>query len=309
MVHVRRRTRSRSAGWRIGSLMAALASICLAPVFAHAENTLDKIRRTNTMVVAYPPHHFPFAEALDDGRVVGYSIEICQKVADAVRRELKLPQMQLRFLPVDINGRFESLSNGDADLECGSTTNNAARRERFSFTVPHYYTTTRMIVRSGSGIRSWVDMRGKRVVTVRGSSVLNYVKARDAAGVLNLRWSEVTRDIDAMAMVSDGKVDAYVDDDVLLSAHRSGISHPESLAIVGESLSVDPYAMMMRRNDAAFKAVVDREMVRMITDGEIYGIYDNWFVRPVGTRKHALGVPMSYLLRDSFRFPGDKVAE
>ncbi|MBP0600463.1 amino acid ABC transporter substrate-binding protein [Herbaspirillum sp. LeCh32-8] len=276
---------------------------------ACAEGTLDKIRRTGTMVIAYPDNRFPFAEAADNGSAAGYSIDICRKIADAVRRELKLPQMQLRFLQVNSSGRFDAIARDQADIECGSTTNNAARRERFAFTIPHFYTSTRMMVRADAGIHSWLDMRDKRVVTVRQSSVLPYVKARDAAGALNLRWTEVGRDLDAIAMVTEGRVDAYVDDDVLLSSHRSAVERPELLAVVGEALAVEPYAMMVRKNDAAFKAVVDREMVRIISDGEIYSLYDKWFMRPVGAHRQALGLTMSYLLRDSFRFPSDKAAE
>jgi len=309
VVRVRERTAGLAAWWRALSLMAVPAWMCLAPVSAHAENTLDKIRRTNTLVIAFPDHHFPFAESTGDGGAAGYSIDICRKVADAVRSELKLPQMQVRLMPIDINSRFEVISSGQADIECGTTTNNASRRSRFSFTIPHFYTTTRMMVRKESGIRTWLDMRGKRVVTVRGSSILPYVKARDAAGVLSLRWSEVASDLDAVAMVADGRVDAYAEDDVLLYSYRSATANPDALEIVGEALSVDPYAMMMRKDDAAFKGVVDREMVRMISDGEIYGMYDRWFMRPAGTRKRALGLAMGYVLRDSLRFPSDKVAE
>lgn len=289
--------------------MTVLACLCLAPLLAHAENTLDKIRRTGTMVIAYPAGHFPFAEADDDGKVSGYSIEICRKIADAVRRESRLSQLQVRYLQVDVDGRFEALVSGAADIECGSTTNNASRRSRFDFTVPHFYTTTRMMVRKGSGIRSWLDMRGKRVVTMRGSSILPYVKARDVAGVLDMRWVEATKDLDAVAMVADGRADAYADDDVLLYSYRAETKNPEALEIVGEALSVDPYAMMMRKDDTAFKAVVDREMARMIFDGEIYGMYERWFMQPAGARKQSLNLPMGYVLRDSFRFPSNKTTE
>ncbi|WP_156226381.1 amino acid ABC transporter substrate-binding protein [Herbaspirillum chlorophenolicum] len=308
MVRVRVRTGGADAVRCAKLMMAVLACLCLAPLFAHAENTLDKIRRTNTMVIAFPAGHFPFAEADGDGKAIGYSIEICQRIADAVRREARLPQLQLKFLQVDTDGRFEAISSGSADIECGSTTSNASRRSRFDFTIPHFYTTTRMMVRKDSGIRSWLDMRGKRVVTLRGSSILPYVKARDASGVLDMRWVEATRDADAVAMVVDGRVDAYADDDVLLYSYRTEIKNPEALEIVGEALSVDPYAMMMRKDDRAFKALVDREMVRMISDGDINGMYNRWFMQPAGGRKKALDLPMGYVLRDSFRFPSDKIA-
>jgi glutamate/aspartate transport system substrate-binding protein len=289
--------------------MAVLAGLCLAPALAHAESTLDRIRHTNALVIAFPDGHFPFAEAAGDGKATGYSIEICQKIAEAVRRELKLPQMQVRYLAVTTDGRFQAIAKGDADIECGSTTSNASRRSRFSFTVPHFYTTTRMMVRQDSGIRSWLDMRGKRVVMVRGSSLVPHVKARDTAGMLDMRMILVEKDLDAITMLADGRADAYAEDDVLLYSHRMGAKNPEAFAIVGEALSVDPYAMMMRKDDAAFKAVVDREMVRMISAGEINEIYERWFMRPAGGRPRALNLPMGYVLRDSFRFPTDKVAE
>lgn len=309
MVRVRVRAGGADAVRCVKLAMAVLACLCLAPLLAYAETTLDKIRRTNTMVIAFPANHFPFAEAGSDGGPVGYSIEICRKIADAVRREARLPQLQLRFQQVDIDGRFEAIASGAADIECGTTTSNASRRSRFDFTVPHFYTTTRMMVRKDSGIHSWLDMRGKRVVTLRGSSILPYVKARDAAGVLDMRWIEATTDEEAVALVLEGRADAYADDDVLLYAYRAEIKTPEALDIVGEALSVDPYAMMMRKGDAAFKALVDREMARMIFDGEIQDMYQRWFMRPAGARKQALGLPMGYVLRDSFRFPSDKIAK
>lgn len=297
--------------------MAVLALMCLAPALAHADtfdkhgqsDTLDKIRRTNTLVIAYPADHFPFAATGADGKPEGYAIDICEKVGAAVRRDLKLPQLRINFLPIDSHTRFEAIASGAADIECGSTTNNAARRAHFSFTVAHFYTTTRMMVRKASGIRTWSDLRGKRVVMVRASSIVPYVKARDASGVLNLTMTIVDTEADALAMLEAGQVDAYAEDDVLLYSYRSRLRQADSYEITGEPLSVDPYAMMMRRSDEAFKALVDRELVRMISDHEIYALYDRWFMAPVGTQQRKLGLPMSYLLRDSFHFPSDKVAQ
>lgn len=287
--------------------MVALACLCLASALARADDALDRIRRTNTFVIAYPEGHFPFAESDGTGKAVGYSIDICLKIADALRRELKLPQMQVRYQGVSAESRFNVIAKGEADIECGSTTSNAQRRSRFAFTIPHFYTTTRMMVRKDSGIRSWLDMRGKRVVLVRGSLTVSYVKTRDATGMLDLRLQEVEHDRDAVAMVSDGRADAYVEDDVLLYSYRLGAPNPAALTVVGEALSVEPYAMMMGKEEAGLKALVDREMVRMIATGEINAVYGRWFMTPVGGRKEALGLPMGYVLRDSFRFPSDKV--
>lgn len=307
MVGVRARVRRARVARRTCWMVAVLALMCQASPSAHAESTLDKLRRTNTLVVAYSPHQFPFV-SVEDGRPVGYSIDICRKISDALRRELRLPQMQVRYIEVDSRGRFDAIADGQADIECGTTTNNAARRERFAFTIPHFFTTTRMMVRRDSGIRSWRDLRNRRVVVVRSSSVVPYAKARDASGLLNIHWSQLDREADAMAMLQRAEVDAYAEDDVLLYAYRSMASDPAALVIVGEALSVDPYAMMMRQ-DPAFKALVDREMVRMISTREIHALYQHWFQAPAGAGRVAMNLPMGYLLRDSFNFPTDKVAQ
>lgn len=291
------------------SIATVLACLCLAPLCAHAEQTLDKIRRTNTLVIAYPDDQFPFSSVDDAGKPTGYSIDICGKIASAVRRELKLPQMQVRYVQTDSQTRFTTVADGAADIECGTTTNNAARRSRFSFTVPHFFTTTRMMARKDSGIHAWSDLRGKRVAVVRGSSIVPYAKARDASSILNIRWNEFDTEAEALASLEQGRVDAYADDDVLLYSYRSAMKEPQAFAIVGEALSVDPYSMMMRKDDTSFKALVDREMVRMISEREIYAIYDRWFVAQAGPARRSMEMPMGYLLRDAFHFPSDKVAQ
>ncbi|MFL9927016.1 amino acid ABC transporter substrate-binding protein [Herbaspirillum lusitanum] len=303
------RTGGRSAVWRLALIWAALAHLCLAAGYARAEDTLSKIRRTQTVVIAYANHQMPFVDDNPDGQVYGYSIDICNKIVEALRLELKLPQIKTRFIRVDSVGRFDSLLKGESDIECGASTNNASRRQQVAFTIPHFFTTTRMLVRKDSTIHDWGDLREKRVALVRGNAVFAYAKSRNEARMLDIKWTEVASEAEAMKLVEAGSVDAYVEDDVLLFSYRTEMKSPEQFAIVGEALSVDPYAMMMRKNDAPFKAVVDREMVRMITQKEIYQFYDRWFMRPLGINRAALNLPMSYLLRDSLRFPTDKVAD
>lgn len=289
--------------------MMALALICLAPFVVRAENTLEKIRRTNTFVIAYSDHQLPFSARDADGKVVGYSIDICLKVADALKRDAKLPQLRVNFLEVDSEGRFAALNSGEADIECGASSNTPVRRAQYAFTVPHFFTTSRVMVRKTSGIRSWNDLRGRRVALVPGNSIEPHARARNEAGMLDIHWVEFKLEVDAAAALAGGQVDAYAQDDVLLYADRSQMKNPEEFVIVGEPLSVDPYAMMMRKSDTALKSIVDREIVRMVTDREIYAMYDKWFMAPVGQNQRPLDLPMSYLLRDSFRFPSDKVAQ
>jgi len=294
---------------RAVAIAVSLAGMCLAAVYAHAETTVGKIRRTNTLVIAYLDQQFPFSARSEDGQPYGYSIDLCRHIAEAVRRELKLPQLQVRYRLVDASSRFDAVARGDADIECGATTNNAARRAQFAFTIPHFITSTRMIVRKSSGIHDWSELRDKRVVLVRGSSIIPYVRAFDATGMLRMQLLETDKESEALSMLVNGEVDAYADDEALLHAFRNDMEDGAAFAIEGEALSVDAYAMMMRKDAAAFKTIVDREMARMIFDGDIYAIYDRWFMQPVGPDRRSLNVPMSYLLRDSFHFPSDKVMQ
>lgn len=277
--------------------------------FAYGGETLARIRQTQTIVLGYDADLFPFSYETADGRIAGYSIDICIKIAEAFKRELKLPQLKIDYLKVDATTRFASIAGGKADIECGATTNNTARRRQFAFTVPHFYTATRMVVRKNLGVRNWIDLHNRRVAVLKGSAVADYAKSRDNPRVLNIAWREIDADSQALPLVEKGEVEAYVDDDVFLHSMLMNVPRPDEFVITGDALWVDPYSMMMNKKDADFKAVVDREMVRMINQGDILKIYDRWFMHEIPPDKRSMNMPMSYLLRDSFRFPTDKVAD
>ncbi len=296
---------------------AAISGIIAAWVFlgflfsvtAQATETLLNIRNTQTIKIGYREASLPFSYLDENKKPVGYAVDLCLRLAEAIRNELKLKQLNIVYIKVNSEDRFSTLMDGKIDLECGSTTNNAARRKLVAFTVPHFIATVRMAVRSNSRIANWADLRGKRVVTTRGSTAVQLMSERDKVRALGTVMLEGADHAESFLQLENGEADAFAMDDVLLFGFRANAKNPNGFLIVGEPLSAEPYAIMMRKDDKQFKGVVDREMGRLIQDGELNRLYDKWFRRPIPPKKANLSMPMSYLLRDTLRFPTDKVAD
>ncbi|HYD96723.1 MAG TPA: amino acid ABC transporter substrate-binding protein [Noviherbaspirillum sp.] len=294
------------------SLRRACVALCLCAASAipvHAADTLAKIRETQTITIAHREASLPFSYLDDNKKPVGYAVDLCLKLAEAVRRELKLPHLNIQYLAVTPSTRIAAIAEGKADLECGSTTNNAERRKQVAFTIPHFVAAARMLVRADSGISNWSDLRGRRVVTTKGTTTVKLLEDRDKVRALSLKLTEGRDHADSFHMVEKGEADAFPMDDVLLFGLRANAQKPGAFAIVGDPLSAEPYAIMLRKDDPAFKAFVDREMGRIIHDGEIYKLYDKWFKSPIPPKRANMNMPMGHLLRDTFRFPTDKVGD
>jgi len=264
---------------------------------------LARIREKNTIVLAYRKGQLPFSDLDDNGKVTGYSIALCQKIAEAVKRELKLPHLKVQYLAVDGDTRFSSILSGDADIECGSTTNNAERRNKVAFTIPHFFTTVRMLARADSDIRNWTDLQRKKVGVTKGGSMVEMVRTRSSIRSLYITLVPATYESTSMAQLENGEVDACVNDTVLLHNMLATAKNPAGFIITGDPLSVEQYGLMLRKEDAALKKLADLELAQLADSGEIYRIYDHWFMQPMGPRKISLNMPMSYLLRDAMRYP------
>lgn len=279
--------------------------------FAGASETLKRIQDNRTVVVAFMgvvDNLSPFVMIESDGEVSGYSIDICLKIIQGIRQELKLPYLKVQFFPVDMNTRFSALLNNRADLECSVSTNNADRRKQFSFTIPHFFTNVRMLVRTNSGIKNWNDLRNKRIVTTRSTGITDIVTKRSNIAALNLSLTELDSDLECVRMLEQGLADAFIMDEILLYGARASANNPDKLSIAGASLSVEPYAIMFRKDDPGFKKMIDRQMAKLVASGEIVRLYNRWFMQPIGPDRRSLNLPMSYMLRDSLRYPTDKIS-
>ncbi|MEO6919175.1 MAG: amino acid ABC transporter substrate-binding protein [Collimonas sp.] len=297
------------AAWRTSSLGAALIlALGLSTTAAHAEDVLARIRDSKTITIAYREASFPFSFLDQDKKPVGYAIDLCLKIVDAVKQQLKLQQLNIAYVPVTSSNRIDMIAGGKADLECGSTTNNAERRKKVAFTIAHFMASSRMIVRVDDKIKNWPDLRNKKVVTTKGTTSVKSLEDRGQVRSLNMTVLEGHDHNESFKMVEDKLADAFVMDDVLLYGLKATAKDPAAYAIVGDPLTTEPYAIMLPKDDPAYKALVDREMGRIIHDGEIYKLYTKWFLSAIPAKNNlTLNMPMSYLFRESLRFPSDQV--
>lgn len=289
-------------------LWAAAAALACACAAAQG-GELEKIRASGEIVLAHRDASIPFSYLDADKQPVGYSMDLCLKIVEAVRRELKLPQLAVRYLPVTSASRIPAIAEGKASLECGSTTNNAERRKRVDYTIAHFISAARLLVRAGSGVERLEDLAGKTAVSTRGTTNIKLLQGANDERLLKMKILEAADHAEAFAMVGTGKAEAFAMDDVLLFGLRANAPKPQDFQVVGKPMSIEPYAIMLPKDDAAFKKVVDAEMRRIIFSGEIHPIYQRWFTQPIPPRGINLELPMSYMLKESFRFPSDKVGD
>ncbi len=289
----------------IRSFAVCLALLCSAAAVS-AQTVLERVAAGGKLVVAHRESSVPFSYMVD-GKPVGYAVDLCLRIADAVRKKTGMKDMQVEFLMVTPANRMVMVEQGKADLECGSTTNNAERRQKVGFTIPHFITGARLLVKASSPVDRIEDLTGRKLVSTKGTTPLKAVEQANRERLMGLTIEEAPDHARGVEMVEKGEADAFLMDDVLLFGLAANRPDPKALKVVGRFLTTEPLAIMLPRNDAAFKKVVDDEMRRLVTSREIYDIYDKWFMRPIPPKGTALNMPVSYLLRDFWKYPTDQV--
>ena len=213
----------------------------------------------------------------------------------------------VEFLQVTPANRIALVEQGKADMECGSTTNNAERREKVAFTIPHFITGARLLVKAASPVDRIEDLMGKKLVSTKGTTPLKAADQANRERLMGITIVEAPDHAKAVEMVEKGEADAFVMDDVLLYGLAAGRPDPKALKVVGRFMTTEPLAIMLPRDDPGFKKLVDDEMRRLIQSHEIYAIYDKWFMQPIPPTQRALKLPVRYLLRDFWKYPTDQV--
>jgi len=285
------------------ALMVAAASTL--PLSVDAQ-TLEKVAANNKITVSYREAAVPFSYALSPTRAVGFAVDLTDAIVDDVRVKLKKPNLQVARIPVTGQNRIPLLVDGTYDLECGSTTNTAARGKEVTFAISHFYTGTRLLAKTTSNVKSYADLAKKPVATAAGSTNEKVLRKYSADNNLDIQIVLGKDYGDALQMVEDGRAVALALDDVLLFGLRANSKDPASLEVVGETLQVEPYGCMVRKDDPEFKKLVDGSIARLMKSGEFTRLYAKWFESPIPPKGVVLGMPMSKQLKANLKAMSDK---
>jgi glutamate/aspartate transport system substrate-binding protein len=269
------------------------------------EGTLKKIKETNTITLGHRDASVPFSYFDDKQAAIGYAMDLCGKIVDAVKAELKMPNLQVKLNPVTSATRIPLMANGTIDLECGSTTNNLERQKQVAFTITHFVTANRFVSKKASNLKTVSDLKGKTVVSTSGTT--NIRQATELNGQQNLGMTilPAQEHTEAFLMVGTGRAVAFFMDDILLYSLVASSKNPSEWTISSDALSVEPYGIMLRKDDPSFKKVVDGAMINLYKSGEINKIYAKWFLSPVPPKGINLNVPMSDVFKRVVAKPTD----
>ncbi len=263
--------------------LALAAALCGS--VAQAEEltgTLKNIKETGAITLGFRDSSIPFSYLDDNQKPVGFAMDICYKIVDAVKKDLKLDKLEVKLNPVTSSTRIPLLANGTIDLECGSTTNNAERQKQISFTNTHFLTASRFVSKKASSIGSIDDLKGKTVVSTAGTTNIKQLTEANAARNLGATIVPAKDHAEAFLMVETDRAVAFVMDDILLASLVAGSKEPAAYVISKDAFSKpEPYGIMLRKDDPAFKKVVDAATAALYTSGEAQKLYDKWFMQKI----------------------------
>ncbi len=288
------------------TLLAGLtAALALALPAAAQEGTLKKIKDSGSITIGHRDASVPFSYYDDKQRPVGSAMDLCHRIVDAVKNELKMPKLEVKYQLVTSANRIPLMANGTIDLECGSTTNNLDRQKQVGFTITHFVTANRWVAKKSAKINKLADLKGKTIVSTAGTTNIKQITEINGQQNLGMNIISATGHPEAFQMVETGRAVAFVMDDILLYSLVAQSRNPGDYAISAEALSVEPYGIMVRKDDAAFKKVVDAAMVQTYKSGAINQIYSKWFQKPIPPRNINLNVPMSAQFKKVVSNPTD----
>ena len=273
--------------------IAAAAALGFSAAAIAQDGTLQKIKSSGSITIGHRDASIPFSYYDDKQQAVGYAMDLCARIVDAVKAELKMPKLETKYQLVTSANRIPLMANGTIDLECGSTTNNLERQKQVSFTITHFVTANRWVAKKSAKLDKLADLKGKTVVSTAGTTNIKGITEINAAQNLGLHIISANGHPEAFQMVETGRAAAFVMDDILLYSLAAQSRTPSDYHISSEATSVEPYGIMLRKDDAAFKKVVDAAMVDTYKSGAINSIYGKWFQKPIPPKGLNLNIPMS----------------
>jgi glutamate/aspartate transport system substrate-binding protein len=284
---------------------AAFALVAAQPAVAQGSDTLKKIKDSGSITLGHRDTSIPFSYYDDKQQVVGYAMDICLRIVDAVKAELKLQKLDVKLNPVTSATRIPLMANGTIDLECGSTTNNLERQKQVAFTITHFVTANRYVAKKASKIGKLADLKGKTVVSTAGTTNIKWLTEENQKQNLGMNIIAAKDHAESFLMVDTGRAAAFFMDDILLYSLVATARSPGDWVIGTEAYTIEPYGIMMRREDPAFKKVVDGAVAQLYKSGQINPIYEKWFQKPVPPKGINLNVPMSPQFKKVIANPTD----
>ena len=286
---------------------ALAAALCVGP--ARAEDltgTLKNIKETGAITLGFRDSSIPFSYLDDSQKPIGYAMDICYKIVDAVKKELKLDKLEVKLNPVTSATRIPLMANGTIDLECGASTNNVERQKQVAFTNTHFLTASRYVTKVASNIKKIDDLRGKTVVSTAGTTNIRQVTEANAARKLGLTILAAKDHPEAFLMVETDRAAAFVMDDILLASLVASSKAPKAYTISEDAFSLpEPYGIMLRKNDVAFKRIADAATAALYKSPEGAALYAKWFTSPIPPRGLNLNVPLNPSMKRLFTTPSD----
>ncbi|OPF65608.1 amino acid ABC transporter substrate-binding protein [Hydrogenophaga sp. H7] len=290
------------------TLLAVAAVLAASTAMAQTADTLKKIKDSGSITLGVRESS-GLSYTIGNGKFVGFHTEMAERVIADLQKQLGLAKLEVKYQPVTSQNRIPLVQNGTVDLECGSTTNNAARQKDVSFAVTTYVEEVRIAVKANSGINSIAQLSGKKVATTTGTTSVQTLRKHERATNVNFEEVFGKDHADSFLLLESGRADAFVMDGSILAANIAKSKNPADYKIVGEVLSVEPIACMLRKDDAAFKKAVDDSIKNQIKDGSLAKLYDKWFMQPIPPANAKIGLPLSEATKAAWATPNDKPME
>jgi glutamate/aspartate transport system substrate-binding protein len=289
-------------------LVLAAAALAAGGAFAQANDTIAKVKASGVITMGVRDSSGGLSYTLGDGKYAGFHVDLCQRIVANLEKTVG-KKLEVKYLPVTSQNRIPLTQNGTVDIECGSTTNNVARQKDVAFVDTTFVEEVRIAVKANSGITSIAQLNGKTVATTTGTTSVQLLRKHERAKNVNFNEVFGKDHADSFLLLESGRADAFVMDGQILAGNIATSKNPSAYKIVGESLSVEPIAIMIRKDDPAFKKLCDDTVVGYMKSGEMAKIYDKWFMQPIPPKNVSLNLPASAATKDAWAHPNDKPTE
>ena len=286
----------------------AIAALAAGGALAQAYDTIGKVKASGVITMGVRDSSGALSYTMGDGKYGGYHVEICQRIIANLEKAVG-KKLEVKYLAVTSQNRVPLVQNGTVDIECGSTTNNATRAKDVTFVDTTYVEEVRIAVKANSGITSIAQLKGKNVATTTGTTSVQLLRKHERANNVDFKEVFGKDHADSFLLLDSGRADAFVMDGQILAGNIATAKNPADFKIVGEVLSVEPIAIMVHKDDAAFKKLADDTVKDLMKTGEIQKIYDKWFVQPIPPKNTRVGLPATEATKAAWANPNDKPVE